>query len=61
MALRSKIGKTSNMSHRVTIPQGIMDYLDLKGGDTLYWKMHFFSGLRDDEVKVVIVSREELK
>jgi len=49
------------MSHRVTIPQGIMDYLDLKGGDTLYWKMHFFSGLRDDEVKVVIVSREELK
>jgi len=54
MSLKSTIGiaKTGTTSLRVTVPEGIVAFLDLKAGDKLDWKMEII----DDE-RVVIVKK----
>ncbi|MEM1994646.1 MAG: AbrB family transcriptional regulator [Nitrososphaerales archaeon] len=41
MGLKSKVGiaKTGTNSLRTTIPEGIVEYLNLKAGDILEWSM----------------------
>jgi bifunctional DNA-binding transcriptional regulator/antitoxin component of YhaV-PrlF toxin-antitoxin module len=41
MSLKSTVGiaKTGTTSLRVTVPEGIVAFLDLKAGDKLEWKM----------------------
>jgi hypothetical protein len=43
MSLKSTLGiaKTGTISLRVTVPEGIVAFLDLKAGDKLDWKMDF--------------------
>lgn len=52
MSLKSTLGiaKTGTTSLRVTVPEGIVAFLNLKAGDKLEWKMEIV-----DEERVVIV------
>lgn len=38
--------RTGTTSVRVTIPEGIADFLELQAGDTLSWKMEIKDGKR---------------
>ena len=64
MSLKSTLGiaKTGTTSLRVTVPEGIVAFLDLKAGDKLEWKMEIINDeratlvrkmLSDDEAKQV--------
>jgi hypothetical protein len=52
MSLKSTLGiaKTGTTSLRVTVPEGIVAFLDLKAGDKLDWRMEVVS---DERVVVV--------
>lgn len=41
MDLKSKLvnAKANSTSLRTTVPEGIVSYLDLQAGDTIYWRM----------------------
>jgi len=57
LAVKSKVGvaKPGTSSLRTTIPQAIVEYLDLKVGDTLEWSMHIVGNMnRAVVVKKVI-------
>jgi len=55
MPLKSKVGvaKTGTSSLRTTIPEGIVEYLNLKAGDTLEWSMEMVGNTRVAVVKRV--------
>jgi len=48
MSLKSTLGiaKTGTTSLRVTVPEGIVAFLNLKAGDKLEWKMEIMDGER---------------
>lgn len=48
MSLKSTLGiaKTGTTSLRVTVPEGMVAFLDLKAGDKLEWKMEIIDGER---------------
>jgi len=48
MRLKSKVGiaKTGVSSVRTTIPEEIVEYLNLKAGDTLEWSMEIIENTR---------------
>lgn len=48
MSLKSTLGiaKTGTISLRVTVPEGIVAFLELKAGDKLEWKMEITNGER---------------
>jgi len=48
MSLKSTlvIAKTGTTSLRVTVPEGIVAFLDVKAGDKLDWKMDIVDGER---------------
>jgi hypothetical protein len=48
MSLKSTLGiaKTGTTSLRVTVPEGIVAFLDVKAGDKLDWKMDVEHGER---------------
>jgi hypothetical protein len=48
MSLKSTLGiaKTGTTSLRVTVPEGIVAFLDVKAGDKLDWKMDIVDGER---------------
>lgn len=48
MSLKSTLGiaKTGTTSLRVTVPEGIVAFLDLKAGDKLEWKMEIINDER---------------
>jgi len=48
MSLKSTLGiaKTGTTSLRVTVPEGIVAFLDLKAGDKLEWKMEVQNNAR---------------
>jgi bifunctional DNA-binding transcriptional regulator/antitoxin component of YhaV-PrlF toxin-antitoxin module len=52
MSLKSTLGiaKTGTTSLRITVPEGIVAFLDLKAGDKLEWKMEIID---DERVTVV--------
>lgn len=52
MSLKSTLGiaKTGTTSLRVTVPEGIVAFLNLKAGDKLEWKMEIID---DERVTVV--------
>jgi len=54
MSLKSTLGiaKTGTTSLRVTVPEGIVAFLDLKAGDKLEWRMEIIENER-----VVIVRK----
>lgn len=54
MSLKSTLGiaKTGTVSLRVTVPEGIVAFLELKAGDKLDWKMDITNNER-----VVIVRK----
>ena len=54
MSLKSTLGiaKTGTTSLRITVPEGIVAFLNLKAGDKLEWKMEII----DDE-RVTIVRK----
>ena len=53
--LKSRVGlaKPGTNSLRTTIPEGIVEYLNLKPGDTLEWSMEMVGGTRVTLVKKV--------
>jgi bifunctional DNA-binding transcriptional regulator/antitoxin component of YhaV-PrlF toxin-antitoxin module len=53
--LRSKVGlaKTGTSSLRTTIPEGIVEYLNLKPGDILEWSMETIDSARVTVVRKV--------
>lgn len=53
MSLKSTLGiaKTGTTSLRVTVPEGIVAFLDLKAGDKLEWKMEVQGNERTVMVK----------
>jgi antitoxin component of MazEF toxin-antitoxin module len=55
MVLKSKVGlaKPGTNSLKTTIPEGIVEYLNLKPGDTLEWSMEIVKGNRVTFVKKV--------
>lgn len=55
MGLRSKVGlaKTGTSSLRTTIPEGIVEYLNLKPGDILEWSMEIIDSARVTVVRKV--------
>lgn len=54
MSLKSTLGiaKTGTTSLRVTVPEGIVAFLDLKAGDKLDWKMEVI-----DNKRIVLVTK----
>lgn len=58
MGLKTKvvIAKTGANSLRTTIPEGIVEYLNLKAGDSLEWSMELIGNLR-----VAIIKKMERK
>ena len=56
MSLKSTLGiaKTGTTSLRVTVPEGMVAFLDLKAGDKLEWKMEIMNGERVAIVKKLI-------
>jgi bifunctional DNA-binding transcriptional regulator/antitoxin component of YhaV-PrlF toxin-antitoxin module len=48
MSLKSTLGiaKTGTTSLRVTVPEGIVAFLELQAGDKLEWKMEIAKGER---------------
>jgi len=58
MVLRSKVGLAKQHTHslRTTIPEGIVEYLNLKPGDTLEWSME----IKENE-RIVIVRKARLE
>lgn len=54
MSLKSTLGiaKTGTTSLRVTVPEGIVAFLNLKAGDKLEWKMEMI-----DDNRVAIVGK----
>lgn len=58
MSLKSTLGiaKTGTTSLRVTVPEGIVAFLELKAGDKLDWKMEII-----DNERVVIVKKLETR
>jgi len=48
MSLKTTLGiaKTGTTSLRVTVPEGIVAFLDLKAGDKLEWKMEIIANER---------------
>ncbi|GIU71208.1 MAG: hypothetical protein KatS3mg003_0687 [Candidatus Nitrosocaldaceae archaeon] len=46
MGLKSTLGiaKKGVKSLRATVPEGIVEFLDLKAGDKLEWKMEIING-----------------
>ena len=54
MSLKSTLGiaKTGTTSLRVTVPEGIVAFLDLKSGDKFEWKMEII-----DNERVVLVKK----
>jgi bifunctional DNA-binding transcriptional regulator/antitoxin component of YhaV-PrlF toxin-antitoxin module len=55
MGLKSKVSvaKTGTSSLRTTIPEGIVEYLNLKPGDTLEWSMEIV----DNATRATLVKR----
>jgi bifunctional DNA-binding transcriptional regulator/antitoxin component of YhaV-PrlF toxin-antitoxin module len=55
MGLKSKVGlaKTGTSSLRTTIPEGIVEYLNLKPGDILEWSMEIIDSARVTVVRKV--------
>ncbi len=54
MSLQTTIGvaKLGTKSLRVTVPEGIVAFLDLQSGDKLEWRMEF-----DGKTKIAIVRK----
>jgi bifunctional DNA-binding transcriptional regulator/antitoxin component of YhaV-PrlF toxin-antitoxin module len=62
MSLKSTLGiaKTGTTSLRVTVPEGIVAFLNLKAGDKLEWKMEIIDNERVTLVKKVMTREEEM-
>ena len=58
MVMRTKINRNTpgSPSLRTTIPEAIVEYLELNKGDELDWQFEFFEG-----AKVIVVRKAVLK
>jgi hypothetical protein len=62
MSLKSTLGiaKTGTTSLRVTVPEGIVAFLDVKAGDKLEWRMEIIDNERVTIVKKMPIPEEEM-